>query len=83
MKIELEANTIPDDAKPIAQIAIALYIDPNDGHPHLAVPFEISPTAERWHVLLVHQIMQGFGKYFQKCKLMAKAEFEKEVNDGE
>lgn len=30
MKIELEANTIPENVKPIAQIAIALYVDQND-----------------------------------------------------
>ena len=78
MKIEIEANTIPEKAKPIAVLGVALYIEPADGHTHIAIPFEISPTAKRENVLMIHQIMQGFGKFILECKRKAKAEFEQE-----
>lgn len=81
MKIEIEANTIPENAKPIAVLGVALYIDPKDGHRHLAVPFEISPTANREEVLLTHEIMQGFGEYFRGCKRRAHEEYLTECRD--
>lgn len=82
MKIEIEANNIPENAKPIAKIVFALYEDPSDGYMHIAVPFDISPTTKRTNVIFVHKIVELARSYLNKCLTIAKKEYESEVKNG-
>ena len=75
-KREITLNyEVPCDAVPFAKMGFVVWQDPQNGHRHISIPWEVSALTTREDRIFVHKL----GKHIHK----AMCEFQKEIKAKE